>query len=105
MVRQWKTLFYNERYSNTDLDTGQDTSRIQHFVKVAEAYGCAGLRCERTEDVEATIQEVIQIDDRPVVVDFVVSPDAMVWPMFAAGVSNDDIQYARGISPTWDRDE
>jgi len=105
MVRQWQTLFYNERYSNTDLHTGQDTRRIPDFVKLAEAYGCAGLRCERPEDVDATIAKAMEINDRPVVVDFVVSPDAMVWPMVAAGVSNDDIQYARGISPTWDRDE
>jgi len=105
MVRQWQTLFYNERYSNTDLHTGQDTRRIPDFVKMAEAYGCVGLRCERLEDVDATIAKAMEINDRPVVIDFVVSPDAMVWPMVAAGVSNDDIQYARGISPTWDRDE
>ena len=47
----------------------------------------------------------MEIDDRPVVVDFTVSRDAMVWPMVAAGVSNDDIQYARGISPAWDRED
>lgn len=105
MVRQWQTLFYDSRYSNTDLHTGQDTRRIPDFVKLAEAYGCAGLRCERPEDVDATIAKAMEINDRPVVIDFVVSPDAMVWPMVAAGVSNDDIQYARGISPVWERDE
>jgi acetolactate synthase-1/2/3 large subunit len=105
MVRQWQTLFYEGRYSNTDLHTGHETRHIPDFVKLAEAYGCVGLRCTSTADVDATIKRAMEIDDQPVVVDFVVSRDAMVWPMVAAGVSNDDIQYARGITPAWDRDE
>ncbi len=105
MVRQWQTLFYESRYSNTDLHTGHGTVRIPDFVKLAEAYGAVGLRCESRSDVDATIRKANEIDDRPVVVDFTVSRDAMVWPMVAAGVSNDDIQYARGISPAWDREE
>jgi acetolactate synthase I/II/III large subunit len=104
MVRQWQTLFYDGRYSNTDLHTGA-ARRIPDFVKLAEAYGCAGLRCERPEDVDATIEAAMAIDDRPVVVDFVVHRDAMVWPMVPAGVSNDDIQVARGLSPSWDRED
>ncbi|WP_199423651.1 acetolactate synthase large subunit [Actinotalea solisilvae] len=105
MVRQWQTLFYESRYSNTDLHTGHGTRRIPDFVKLADAYGCVGLRCETLADVDATIQRAMEIDDQPVVVDFTVSRDAMVWPMVAAGVSNDEIQYARGISPAWDREE
>ncbi|MFV0459612.1 MAG: acetolactate synthase large subunit [Actinomycetales bacterium] len=108
MVRQWQTLFYEGRYSNTDLSTGTGVEahlRIPDFVKLAEAYGCAGLRCERAEDVDAVIEQAMAINDRPVVVDFLVSRDAMVWPMVPAGVSNDDIQVARGMSPVWDRDE
>ena len=105
MVRQWQTLFYESRYSNTDLHTGHGTVRIPDFVKLADAYGCVGLRCETKADVDATIKRAMEIDDRPVVVDFTVSRDAMVWPMVAAGVSNDEIQYARGISPAWDREE
>ena len=105
MVRQWQTLFYSERYSNTDLHTGHGTARIPDFVKLAEAYGCVGLRCETPSDIDATIKRAMEIDDQPVVVDFTVSRDAMVWPMVAAGVSNDEIQYARGISPSWDREE
>ncbi|MEJ5944803.1 acetolactate synthase large subunit [Pseudokineococcus basanitobsidens] len=108
MVRQWQTLFYEGRYSNTDLHTGAAVEmgqRIPDFVKLAEAYGCVGLRCERPEDLDATIEAAMAVTDRPVVVDFVVHRDAMVWPMVAAGVSNDEIQYARGISPVWDRDE
>lgn len=105
MVRQWQTLFYAERYSNTDLHTGHGTVHIPDFVKLAEAYGCVGLRCESEADVDATIKRAMEIDDQPVVVDFTVSRDAMVWPMVAAGVSNDEIQYARGISPSWERED
>jgi len=101
MVRQWQTLFYNERYSNTDLHS----VRIPDFVTLAQAYGCEGLRCENAEDVDATIDKAMAIDDRPVVIDFVVHKDAMVWPMVAAGTSNDDIKYARDMAPDWDKDE
>ena len=104
MVRQWQSLFYNERYSNTDLHTSVG-SRIPDFVKLAEAYGCVGLRCERPEDVDATIAKAMEINDVPVVVDFVVHRDAMVWPMVPAGVSNDAIQVAKDTAPQWDREE
>ncbi|MBN9327650.1 MAG: acetolactate synthase large subunit [Cellulomonas sp. 73-145] len=105
MVRQWQTLFYESRYSNTDLHTGHGTVRIPDFVKLADAYGAVGLRCETKADVDATIKRAMEIDDQPVVVDFTVSRDAMVWPMVAAGVSNDDIQYARHLTPAWDRED
>jgi len=101
MVRQWQTLFYNARYSNTDLDS----RRIPDFAKLAEAYGCVGLRCDTAADVDATIDKAMAVDDRPVVVDFGVHRDAMVWPMVAAGTSNDDIQIARGMAPDWDRSD
>ncbi len=105
MVRQWQTLFYESRYSNTDLHTGHGTVRIPDFVKLADAYGAVGLRCDTKADVDATIKRALEIDDQPVVVDFTVSRDAMVWPMVAAGVSNDAIQYARGLTPAWDRED
>ena len=101
MVRQWQTMFYEGRYSNTNLHS----KRIPDFVKLAEAMGCAGLRCDRTEDVDAVIKEAMSINDQPVVVDFSVFRDAMVWPMVAAGTSNDDIQIARGLAPDWDSQE
>ena len=102
MVRQWQTLFYDGRYSNTDLNTGHETIRIPDFTKLAEAYGCEALRVDRNEDVDAAIEKALSINDRPVVLDFTVPPDAMVWPMVAAGVSNDEIEYARGIRPEFD---
>src|SRR5215207_9339192 len=103
MVRQWQTLFYGERYSQTDLAT--HSHRIPDFVKLAEALGCVGLRCEREEDVEDVINQARAINDRPVVIDFVVGADAQVWPMVAAGTSNDEIQAARGIRPLFDDPE
>ncbi len=101
MVRQWQTLFYNQRYSNTDLHS----KRIPDFAKLAEAMGCVGLRCESKEDVDRVINEAMAINDRPVVVDFSVHRDAMVWPMVAAGTSNDDIVVAKSMAPIWDSQE
>ncbi|RYP88921.1 acetolactate synthase large subunit [Nocardioides guangzhouensis] len=101
MVRQWQTLFYNERYSNTDLHS----KRIPDFVKLADAYGCVGLACDSPDDVDATIAKAMEINDVPIVVDFRVHRDAMVWPMVAAGTSNDDIKYARDLAPDFDEDE
>jgi len=98
MVRQWQTLFYNSRYSNTDLHS----KRIPDFAKLADAMGCIGLRCEKAEDVDATIAKAMEINDQPVVVDFSVHRDAMVWPMVAAGTSNDEILVARELAPDWD---
>ena len=97
MVRQWQTLFYNSRYSNTDLHS----HRIPDFVKLADAYGCHGLRCESQGEVDATIEKALGMNDAPVVIDFVVHRDAMVWPMVAAGASNDDIKVAREMAPDW----
>lgn len=108
MVRQWQTLFYDQRYSNTELGThtvprGAETRmRIPDFVKLADALGCVGLRCETASEVDATIEKAMSIDDQPVVVDFTVGKDAMVWPMVAAGTSNDEIIAARGIRPNFD---
>ncbi|MET8266573.1 acetolactate synthase large subunit [Micromonospora arida] len=103
MVRQWQTLFYNERYSNTELGTHKH--RIPDFVKLAEALGCVGLRCETAADVDKTIAAAMEINDAPVVIDFVVGKDAMVWPMVAAGTSNDEIMFARGVRPAFDEDD
>ncbi|MDP2288337.1 MAG: acetolactate synthase large subunit [Actinomycetota bacterium] len=101
MVRQWQTLFYNERYSNTDLHS----HRLPDFVKLADAYGCHGLRCENPDEVDATIEKAMSLNDAPVVIDFVVHKDAMVWPMVAAGMSNDEIMVARSMAPEWGSDD
>jgi acetolactate synthase-1/2/3 large subunit len=101
MVRQWQSLFYQNRYSNTDLHS----KRIPDFAKLAEAMGCVGLRCETKSDVDKIIKEANAINDAPVVVDFSVYRDAMVWPMVAAGTSNDDIMIAKEMAPDWDSQE
>ncbi|HVA61773.1 MAG TPA: acetolactate synthase large subunit [Mycobacteriales bacterium] len=101
MVRQWQTLFYDGRYSNTDLGR----RRLPDFVRLAEAMGCVGLRCETPDSVDATIEKAMAIDDAPVVIDFVVQPDAMVWPMVAAGTGNDEIKVARDLAPDWEKDD
>ncbi|WP_371479433.1 acetolactate synthase large subunit [Kitasatospora sp. NBC_00315] len=113
MVRQWQTLFYNQRYSNTVLHAGPEHdgiaaplqgTRIPDFVLLAEAMGCVGLRCERPEDLDAVIKQAMEINDRPVVIDFIVHQDAMVWPMVAAGTSNDEILAARDVRPDFGDD-
>ncbi|MEY5018463.1 MAG: hypothetical protein RJB54_381 [Actinomycetota bacterium] len=101
MVRQWQSLFYQQRYSNTDLHS----KRIPDFAKLAEAMGCVGLRCDSKSDVDKIIKEANAINDAPVVVDFNVHRDAMVWPMVAAGTSNDDIMIAKEMAPDWDSQE
>ena len=105
MVRQWQTLFYDGRYSNTSLNTGHGTVRIPDFVKLSEAYGCLAIRVEKEEDVDAAIKLALETNDRPVVIDFVVSADAMVWPMVPQGVSNSYVQYARDHAPAFDQED
>ena len=114
MVRQWQTLFYNQRYSNTVLHSGPSGTngeakdlppgptqgtRCPDFVMLAEAMGCVGIRCEDPAQLDAVIEQANAINDRPVVVDFIVHEDAMVWPMVAAGTSNDEVMAARGVRP------
>ncbi|MDO8645351.1 MAG: acetolactate synthase large subunit [Candidatus Planktophila sp.] len=101
MVRQWQTLFYEGRYSNTNLES----KRVPNFPMLAEAMGCIGLSCDRPEDVDATIEKAMSSDNQPVVVDFRVNRDAMVWPMVAAGTSNDEIMIARETAPDWGSQE
>ncbi|MFI0432371.1 MAG: acetolactate synthase large subunit [Candidatus Nanopelagicales bacterium] len=101
MVRQWQTLFYNERYSNTDLHS----HTYPDFVKLADAYGCHGFHVDHEDQVDATIEKALGLNDAPVVIDFHVHRDAMVWPMVPAGTSNDEITIARDLAPAWDRME
>ncbi|MGL4340328.1 MAG: acetolactate synthase large subunit [Rhodoglobus sp.] len=104
MVRQWQTLFYDGRHSFTDLNTGHGTAMIPDFVKLSEAYGCLAIRVTKPEEVDAAIQLALDTNDRPVVIDFVVSRDAMVWPMVPQGLSNSSVQYARDHAPDWEEE-
>ncbi|QKS13954.1 acetolactate synthase large subunit [Curtobacterium sp. Csp1] len=102
MVRQWQTLFYDGRHSFTDLETGHESRRVPDFVKLADAYGALGIRVERADQVDDAIKLALETNDRPVVIDFVVSRDSMVWPMVPQGVGNSSIEYARDHAPSWD---
>ncbi|WP_413253246.1 acetolactate synthase large subunit [Streptomyces caniferus] len=112
MVRQWQSLFYGQRYSNTVLHAGEKAeggagggTRIPDFLKLAEAMGCYGLRCESPDQLDATIEKAMSLNDAPVVIDFIVHEDAMVWPMVAAGTSNDEIMAARDVRPDFGDEE
>jgi acetolactate synthase-1/2/3 large subunit len=104
MVRQWQTLFYDGRHSFTDLETGTDTKMIPDFVKLAEAYGCVAIRVTKEEEIDPAIKLALETNDRPVVIDFIVSRDAMVWPMVPQGVGNSSVQYAREHAPEWEEE-
>jgi len=86
MVRQWQEMFYEERYSEVYLSPD-----LPDYVKWAEAMGCVGIRAESPEDVGPAIEKANSIDDRPVVVDFRTDAFEKVFPMVAAGQSNDNI--------------
>ena len=104
MVRQWQTLIYDGRYSNTELNTGHGSMRVPDFVKLGEAYGCLAIRVEREDQVDDAIKLALETNDRPVVIEFVVSADAMVWPIVRQGTSNSDIQYALEHAPQWEEE-
>ncbi|MFB2599210.1 acetolactate synthase large subunit [Herbiconiux sp. P17] len=104
MVRQWQTLFYDGRHSFTDLNTGHETQMVPDFVKMADAYGALGIRVTKVEEVDAAIKLALETNDRPVVIDFIVSADAMVWPMVPQGVSNSFVQYAKEHAPEWEEE-
>ncbi len=102
MVRQWQTLFYEHHYSATNLLDGENTADIvdvPDFVKLAEAYGCVGMRAFTKDEAIECIKKANEINDRPVLIDFRVWKDAMVWPMVAAGDSNDNVTYMPGVKP------
>ncbi|MET0806282.1 MAG: acetolactate synthase large subunit [Lacisediminihabitans sp.] len=102
MVRQWQSLFYDGRHSFTDLNTGHGTAMVPDFVKLADAYGALGIRVTSKDEVDAAIELANATNDRPVVIDFIVSRDSMVWPMVPQGVGNSSVQYARDHAPEWE---
>jgi acetolactate synthase-1/2/3 large subunit len=86
MVRQWQEMFYGERYSEVYLSPD-----LPDYVGWAESMGCVGMRVDSTEEVDAAIDKANDVDDRPVVIDFRTDAFEKVFPMVAAGASNDDI--------------
>ena len=103
MVRQWQTLFYGERYSQTDLGTHKHRhARLRACWPRRTAASACG---PSARGRRRAIQQAMAINDRPVVIDFVVGADAQVWPMVAAGTGNDELMAARSIRPLFDGDE
>ena len=103
MVRQWQNLFYQSHYSHTGLHPKGEY--LPDFVSLAESMGCASFRVTREDEIVPTIKKAREINDRPVVIDFIVGEDAQVWPMVASGHSNDEIQYALNLRPLFDSDQ
>ena len=104
MVRQWQTLFFGQHYSQTNLADGDSKEGgeffdVPDFVKLAEAYGCVGLRAFTEDEAIDAINKANEINNRPVLIDFRVWKDAMVWPMVAAGASNNEVAYRPGTQP------
>ena len=109
MVRQWQTLFFEQHYSQTNLADGDSKEGgeffdVPDFVKLAEAYGCVGLRAFTEDEAIDAINKANEINDRPVLIDFRVWKDAMVWPMVAAGASNNEVAYRPGTQPLLHKD-
>jgi len=101
MVRQWQTLFYGGRTASTDLHS----FRLPDFPKLAEAMGAVGLHAATPDEADEVIKQAMAITDRPVVMEFVVAKDALVWPMVPSGASNDDIRVARDLAPDWSEED
>ncbi|MCL5102945.1 MAG: biosynthetic-type acetolactate synthase large subunit [Armatimonadetes bacterium] len=89
MVRQWQELFWNHRYSGVDISFQPD------FVKLAEAYGCVGIRVEKMSEVDGAIEKAMEINDRPVILDFRVNREENVFPMIPAGQSIEEMMVNR----------
>jgi acetolactate synthase-1/2/3 large subunit len=87
MVRQWQDLFHHQNYSEVQI-SGPD------FVKLAEAYGCTGIRVTKDEEIVPAIERARSING-PVLIEFVVEPEANVWPIVPPGASNSDMMLFR----------
>lgn len=95
MVKQWQDLFYEERYSHTEMHNPD-------FVKLAEAMNCTGIRCDKLADLPAKMKEFLECEG-PVVGEFFVEKHEHVWPMIPAGASLDEMKL--GIVGQEDEDE
>jgi len=85
MVRQWQEMFFDNRLSGVDLTGNPD------FAKMAEAHGGVGLRCAEPDKVRETLEQGLEVNDKPVFMDFLVHREENVFPFIPAGKSVDDI--------------
>ncbi|MCH8841523.1 MAG: biosynthetic-type acetolactate synthase large subunit [SAR324 cluster bacterium] len=86
MVKQWQTLFYDNRHEGVDL------ASIPDFKLLAEAYGCVGITVTKTEEVRPALERAQEIDDRTVLIDFQHDPAEHVYPMIPSGLSVDEMR-------------
>jgi acetolactate synthase-1/2/3 large subunit len=89
MVRQWQELFWNRRYSGVDISFQPD------FKKLAEAYGAVGIVVEKMSEVEDAFKKAMEINDRPVIIDFHTAREENVFPMIPAGQSIEEMMVNR----------
>lgn len=94
MVRQWQKLFYGKRYSMTNLRSGALSRRTDgqeypeytpDFIKLAESYGAKGIRVTETEEIAAAFEEAKKNTKRPTIIEFIIDPEEMVYPMIKPG--------------------
>ena len=100
MVRQWQKLFYGKRYSMTNLRSGALFRRTNgqempeytpDFVKLAESYGAKGLRVSRKEEIAAAFEEAKKNTKTPTLIEFLIDPEEIVYPMVQPGGSLDEM--------------
>lgn len=94
MVRQWQELLHGSRYSQSYSEALPD------FVKLAEAWGCVGLRATKVEEVDEVIRKMLAVTDRPVIVDIAVDPKENCFPMIPGGKAHNEILLGPEDSPS-----
>ena len=85
MVRQWQQLFWKRRYASVEISAQPD------FIKLAEAYGAAGIRVTKDEEVRAALDKAMKIKDKPVILEFVIEREENVFPMVPAGAAMTEV--------------
>ncbi len=91
MVRQWQQLLHGERYSSSYSEALPD------FVKMAEAFGCVGLRCDKPGDLDGAIDEMINVD-KPVIFDCLVEKHENCFPMIPSGKAHNEMLLSSSVS-------
>lgn len=100
MVRQWQSLFYGKRYGMTNLKAGalsRRTDRKEYpeytpdFVRLAESYGAKGIRVTKKEEIAAAFEEAKKSTKTPTLIEFIIDPDEMVYPMIKPGGTLEDM--------------
>ncbi|MFC5308158.1 acetolactate synthase 3 large subunit [Azospirillum picis] len=94
MVRQWQELLHGSRYSQSYSEALPD------FVKLAEAWGCVGLRATTVAEVDQVIEKMLTVTDRPCIIDIAVDPKENCFPMIPGGKAHNEILFGPDDSPS-----